>query len=66
MTYHINKSIEIVHNEFGESYKFTYDDEYNTVTFTDSESKQSIYITQDALQCVIDVLTEFVDIQTTL
>ena len=27
MTYHINKSIEIVHDEFGYSYKFTYDDE---------------------------------------
>ena len=58
MTYHINKSVEIVHNEFGDSYKFTYDDEYNTVVFTDSESKRSIYIPQDALQHVIDVLTE--------
>lgn len=58
VTYHINKSIEIVHDEFGDSYKFTYDDEYDTVLFTDTESKKSIYIPQDALQHVIDVLTK--------
>lgn len=58
LTYHINKSIEIVHDEFGSSYKFSYDDEYDTVLFTDTESKKSIYIPQDALHQVIDVLTE--------
>ena len=58
MTYHINKSVEIVHDEFGDSYKFTYDDECNTVVFTDTESKKSIYIPQEAIQHVIDVLTE--------
>ena len=58
MTYHVYRSVEIVHNEFGDSYKFTYDDDYNTVVFTDTESKKSIYIPQSALQHVIDVLTE--------
>ena len=60
MTYHINKSIEIVHDEFGNSYKFTYIDEYDTVLFTATESKKGIYIPQDALQHVIDVLTDLV------
>ena len=58
MSYHINKSIEIVHDEFGDSYRFLYDDEYGTVLFIDSESKRSIYIPQSALQHVIDALTE--------
>ena len=58
MPYLINKSILITHDEFGDSFKFTYEDEYHTVMFTDIETKQSIYIPQDALQQVIDVLTE--------
>ena len=58
MSYHINKCIEIIHDEFGSTYKFSYDDEYNSVLFTDTESKKSIYIPQDVIQCVIDVLTE--------
>ena len=58
MTYHINKNIEITHDEFGVSYTFTYDGEYNTVIFSDAEATRSIYIPQSALQHVIDVLTE--------
>ena len=61
MTYHINKSIDIVHDEFGDSYRFIYDDEYNTVLFIDTESKANIYIPQSALQHVIDVLTQLKD-----
>ena len=60
MTYHINKKIEIVNNEFGVSYTFSYVDEYGTITLTDDNDSisRTIYITQDVLQHVIDVLTE--------
>ena len=58
MPYLINKSILITHDEFGDSFKFTYEDDYKTVRFTDTESNQTIYIPQDALQHVIDVLTD--------
>ena len=60
MTYHINKKIEIVNDEFGVSYTFSYVDEYGTVALTDVNDSVSrnIYITQDVLQHVIDALTE--------
>ena len=58
MTYHINKSIQIVHDEFGDSYKFTYNGEHGIVVFTDIKTREAIDIPQDALQNVIDVLTE--------
>lgn len=63
MTYHINKKIEIVNNEFGVAYTFATVDEYGTISLTDDNDlgvgvSRTIYITQDVLQHVIDVLIE--------
>ena len=60
MPYYINKKIEIVNDEFGISYTFSYADEYGTITLADDNDSVSrtVYITQSVLQHVVDVLTE--------
>ena len=61
MNYHIAKKIEIINDEFGVSYTFSTVDEYGTISLTDNNDlgvSRTIYITQDVLQHVIDVLIE--------
>lgn len=62
MNYHIDKKIEIVNDEFGVAYTFATIDEYGTISLTDNSDSdialRTIFITQDALQHVIDVLIE--------
>ena len=60
MNYHIEKKIVIVSDEFESAYTFSNVDEFGTIMMTDDDDlmTRTIYITQDVLPLIIDVLTE--------